>query len=99
MTNIDSLRGQLHGKKFFTTLDLVRGYNQIPMDEESIEKTAAITPFGLYEYSRMSFGLCNASQTFQRFMQELFGCLPFVFVYIDDLLIYSDSEEEHKKSR
>ena len=96
MNNIDSLRCLLHGKKVFSKLDLVRGYNQIPMHPDSTEKTAVITPFGLFEYLRMPFGLCKASQTFQRCMNELFGPLPFVFVYIDDMLIFSDNVEQHK---
>ena len=94
--NISSLRCVLHGMTVFSKLDLVRGYNQIPMDSDSVEKTAVITPFGLFEYCRMPFGLCNASQTFQRCMNELFGSLPFVFVYIDDILVFSANEEEHK---
>ena len=97
MNNIGELQCLLYDKKIFSNLDLVRGYNQIPMDENSIEKTAVNTPFGQYEYLRMPFGLCNASQTFQRFMNELFGQLPFVYVYIDDVLIFSNTKEEHLK--
>ena len=96
INNIDALRGILYGKKVFSKMDLVRGYNQIPMDADSVEKTAVITPFGLFEYMRMPFGLCNARQTFQRCMNQLFGHLPFVFVYIDDLLIFSEDAESHR---
>ena len=95
MPNANALYTVLHGNKIFTTLDLVRGYNQIPMEESSIEKTAVITPVGLYEYVRMPFGLCNAAQSFQRFMDGLLGHLPYVFVYIDDVLIFSKTEQEH----
>ena len=95
MKTISSLTCLLHGKRVFSKLDLVRGYNQIPMEESSIPKTAVTTPFGLFQYTHMPFGLCNASQTFQRFMDELFGHLPFVFIYIDDVLIFSANEEEH----
>lgn len=96
INHVDALRGLLYGKKVFSKMDLVRGYNQIPMDPDSIEKTAVITPFGLYEYMRMPFGLCNACQTFQRCMNTLFNQLPFVFVYIDDLLIFSDDKRSHQ---
>ena len=85
MSNITSLYSMLHGKRVFSNLDLVRGYNQIAMEESSIAKTAVSTPFGLFEYTRMPFGLRNASQTFQRFMNEIFSRLDFVFVYIDDV--------------
>ena len=95
MPNIAALYSLLHGSKVFSNIDLVRGYNQIPMDKESIAKTAVITPFGLFEYLCMPFGLCNATRTFQRFMNELFGHLDFVFIYIDDILIFSKSAVEH----
>ena len=97
MPNVNALYTLLHGSQIFTTLDLVRGYNQIPMAQDSIEKTAVITPVGLYEYLRMPFGLCNAAQSFQRFMHSLIGHLPYTFVYIDDVLIFSRNKEEHLK--
>ena len=60
-----------------------------------MQKTAIITPFGLWEFIRMPFGLRNAGQSFQRFMDEVLDGLDFCFVYLDDVLIGSKSPEEH----
>jgi hypothetical protein len=73
----------------------MKGYHQILMAAQDITKTAIITPFGLFEYLFMPFGLRNVAQTFQRFMDRLFKHLPFVFCYLDDLIIASRTLEEH----
>jgi hypothetical protein len=90
LPSILDLSNKLHG-----CIDLVKGYHQIPMAAQDIAKTAIITPFGLFEYLFMPFGLCNAAQTFQRFMDSLLKHLPFVFCYLDDIIITSNSLEEH----
>ena len=65
--HIQDFAQKLRGKRVFYTIDLVRAYNQIPVAAEDVDKTAITTPFGLFEFPVMSFGLRNAAQTFQRF--------------------------------
>ena len=94
--NVQDCSVILYGKSCFSKIDLVRGYHQVPVAQEDIHKTAVTTPFGLFEYIRMPFGLCGAAQTFQRVMDQVLQGLDFVFVYIDDILVASNTEKEHK---
>jgi hypothetical protein len=95
LPSILDLSNKLHGCKFFSCIDLVKGYRLIPMAAQDVAKTAIITPFSLFEYLFMPFGLRNAAQTFQCFMDSLFKHLPFVFCYLDDIIIASHTMEEH----
>jgi hypothetical protein len=83
--------------KYFTTLDLSAGYWQVELDPTSRSKTAFTTHCGVYGFTRMPFGLCNAPATFQRLMQVVLSGLEWkcCFVYIDDILIASKTFEEH----
>ena len=83
--------------RVFSSLDLMRGYYQVRMAEDSKHKTAFTCHLGLYQYRRMPFGLTNAPATFQRLMSQLFSGSEWtiVFVYLDDILVASSSVEEH----
>lgn len=93
--HLRSLTMSLHKKKVFSKVDLQRAYLQIPVAPEDIQKTAIVTSFGQFEYLFMPYGLKNAGCTFQRYMDTLFSNVDNVFVYIDDILIASETEEQH----
>ncbi|BHF76758.1 hypothetical protein SprV_0501985700 [Sparganum proliferum] len=95
--HLQDFAGALFGKSVFSKIDLVRAFHQLPVAPEDVPKTAVTTPFGLFEFIRMPFGLRNAAQTFQRFIDRLLRGLPFVYAYIDDLLVASRNAEEHKE--
>lgn len=94
----DMLSEKLFGAKVFSKVDLRSAFNQLRIAEGHEWKTAIRTCFGLYEYNVMPFGLCNAPSAFQAFINEVLFSLidQFVIIYLDDILIYSSDEEQHK---
>lgn len=95
LPNIQDFTVNLRGSTIFSKLDLIRAYPKNPMSQEAIAKAAATTHFGLYGFLRMPFGLSNAAQSFQRFIDAVTRGLPFVFAYVDNLLVASSSPEQH----
>ena len=88
------------GAQIFLTMDLKSGFWQVKMAEESRPYTTfTVGSLGVYEFLRMPFSLCNAPATFQRLMQNCLGelNLTYVLIYLDDIIMFSDSEAEHVK--
>ena len=86
---------QVGSAKFVSKFDLLKGYWQVPLTKRAQEISAFITPSGLYSYSVMSFGLRNAPATFQRLMNRVIAPLEGCAVYLDDVVIHSDTWENH----
>ncbi|XP_062407933.1 uncharacterized protein LOC134099157 [Sardina pilchardus] len=97
LPRIEESLDALSGAHWFSTLDLASGYNQVPVAEKDKAKTAFCTPFGLFEFNRMPFGLCNAPSTFQRLMERIFGAQHFqtLLLYLDDVIVFSSTVEDH----
>ena len=86
------------GAWFFSTMDLKSGFWQVKMSEKSRQYTAfTVGSMGIFEFLRMSYGLCNAPATFQRLMQNCLGelNLTYALIYLDDVIVFSRTEEEH----
>ena len=95
---IDDLLDSLHGSKIFTKLDLASGYHQLPIHPEDRHKTAFVVPGGLYEWKVIPFGLANAPAAFMRHMhQVLKKNAKYCAIYLDDILIHSQTLMEHKQ--
>ena len=97
LPRIDDILDTLGEAKYFSSLDLASGYWQVELDEDARQKSAFTSHRGLFEFLRMPFGLCNAPATFQRLMQVVLSGLEGTscFVYLDDVLVVSQTFKEH----
>ena len=93
----DEVQDQLAGSTMFSTLDLQSGYWQVPVNPGDQEKTAFCPGpgMGLFQFRRMPFGLTGAPSTFQRLMDKVLRGLPFVTIYLDDILVHSATDQKH----
>ena len=97
LPRIEESLNALHGAKYFSIIDLQSAFNQVAMDEKDIHKTAFTTPFGLFEYLRMPYGLINSPSTFQRLMQHVLHeeMMEILLVYLDDIIVFSKTVDQH----
>ena len=94
-SNKEDIFSQLNGAKYFSKLDLWAGYHHIPLDEESIPKTAFTSPIGKYEYIKVPFGLTQAPANFQELIPGILKDFNFAIAYLHDIIIFSKMAEEH----
>ena len=95
LPKIDEMYAKLKGAKFFSTIDLRSGYYHIALGKDSRAKMAFVTPFGKYEFLQVPFGLAQAPAYFQHLMNQVLDNCSFAMTYLDDIIIFSESEEQH----
>ena len=95
LPKIDEMYAKLKGAKFFSTIDLRSGYYHIALGKDSRAKTAFVTPFGKYEFLQVPFGLAQAPAYFQHLMNQVLDNCSFAMTYLDDIIIFSETEEQH----
>ena len=97
MPRVEDIFAKLEKARFYTTLDLRSGYHHIALDKDSIKKTAFVEPFGKFEYVKVPFGLAQAPAYFQNLMNKVLNGLNFTLAYLDDVIIFSETAEQHLK--
>ena len=95
LPKIDEIYAKLRNTCIYSTLDLRSGYHHITLSPESQPKTAFVTPMGKYQFSKVPFGLAQAPAYFQQLINKVLANIIFAFGYLDDIIIFSSSEEEH----
>ena len=95
MPKVEDIFSKLNGAKYFSTLDLRAGYHHIPLDKSSIPKTAFNLPFGKYEYIKVPFRLAQVPAYFQELMTRALKDFDFATTYLDDIIIFSRTAQEH----
>ena len=95
MPKVEDIFSKLNEAAYFTTLDLCARYHHIPLNKSSIPKTAFNSPFGKYEYIKVLFGLAQLPAYLQELMTGIFKDFPFAIAYLDDIIIFSKTPQEH----
>ena len=99
MPRVKDIFAKLGKATFYTTLDLRSWYHHIALDKDSIKKTAFVAPFCKFEYLKVPFGLAQAPAYFQNLMNKVLNGLNFTLAYLDDVIIFSETAEQHLKHK
>ena len=97
MPRVEDIFAKLGKTRFYTTLDLRSGYHYMALDKNSIKKRTFVAPFGKYEYLKVPFGLAQAPAYFQNLMNKVLNGLSFTLAYLDDVIIFNETAEQHLK--
>ena len=95
LPNLRSFTSKIAGSRLFSKLDLKAAYFQIPLSPSAQAKTITLSPWGAWKYLRLPMGLRNAAQSLQKMMDHILGDLEGVYVYMDDILCFTKTENEH----
>ena len=95
LPTVDELTSELAGAQYFSVLDASSGFWQIPLDDQSSDLCCFNTPFGRYKFLRLPFGLHSAPEVFHKTMCPILEGIPGCQVYIDDILVWGKTKEEH----
>lgn len=93
--NFEEIASKLHNMNYFSVLDLKDGYWHVKLSERSKNYCAFATPFGIYRFTRLPFGIKTAPSVFQKMNNEIFGDIEGVMIYFDDIMIYAQTKKEH----
>ena len=96
MPKVEDIFSKLNGATYFSTLDLCIGYHHIPLDKSSIPKTEFNSPFSKYKYVKVLFRLAQTLAHFQELMPDILKDFPFAITYLDDIIIFSTTPQEHR---
>ena len=98
LPNLNHFTNHIKRSKVFSKVDMSKAFHFIPIKKEDQIKVCVNTPWGLYKFLRMPFGLKNAPGSFQAFANEVLNGIPNCYVYLDDIIVFSESEEQHQKT-
>ena len=95
LPNLKSFTNELHGSKVFSKIDLVHAFHNVLIHPDDVEKTATVTPWGVYVYKRLAFGLSGGPSTFMKLIDSVLAGIDGIFAYLDDFLIHAPDEKTH----